>query len=186
ISGLNLLILPLAALLITILMPALASARGHARTAVSMDNMRRLCTAVIIYAAAHNSELPDPDNWKQQLEPYLNGDPDQVLRSPFEREAGCGFAMNRLLDGSLMSGSFRTRSKEVRYPSRTVLFFEVESDSSPAGGPELLPEEPLGPRGYVIGFVDGHVETVEREDLEDLEWAPDGKDVYEFEHKDED
>ena len=39
-----------------------------------------------------------------------------------------------------------------------------------AGGRELLPENPRVRRGYVIGFVDGHVDSVTPERLDELIW----------------
>ena len=41
-----------------------------------------------------------------------------------------------------------------------------------AGGRELLPENPRVRRGYVIGFLDGHVELVRPDRLDELIWTP--------------
>jgi hypothetical protein len=60
----------------------------------------------------------------------------------------------------------------IRRGHNIVLFFEAAYASPPAGGPELLPEEPRGPRGYVVAFVDCHVECVPPERLDELVWEP--------------
>ena len=61
---------------------------------------------------------------------------------------------------------------DVKAPALTVLFFEAAPGSPLAGGPELFPGSPRGPTGYIIGFVDGHVEAVVPEDIEALIWQP--------------
>ena len=44
-----------------------------------------------------------------------------------------------------------------------------------AGGSELLPEESAGKQGYVIGFLNGYVEAVPKDQLSDLIWIPQNK-----------
>jgi prepilin-type processing-associated H-X9-DG protein len=72
--------------------------------------------------------------------------------------------MNARLNGKKLS--------EIPNPARTVLLFEAGFGSVPAGGQELLPNKPRGIGGYVIGFVDGHVECVTPERLDELIWSP--------------
>ncbi|MCH8165765.1 MAG: hypothetical protein IH889_09170 [Planctomycetes bacterium] len=72
--------------------------------------------------------------------------------------------MNRLLDG--------LRYADVSDPERTVLFYEAQFGSPLAGGPELLPAQPRYQQGYVIMFVDGHVENVIPEAIDSLVWQP--------------
>ena len=89
---------------------------------------------------------------------------DDALTSPFAPDAGRAFAMNSALENR--------RLVEIGEEWRTVLLFECGFGSPPAGGRELLPETPRGRKGYVICFADGHVETVSREEVEDLIWEP--------------
>ena len=142
-----------------------------AEDAVHMSNMRQVCVAAVMYAD-DNGSLPDPDNWKEHLESYLSGHPDEVLDSPYEDVVGCGFAMNGLLVDSSEGQRVPIKMEKIVDPGKTVLFFEAENNSPPAGGRELLPEEPRGPKGYLIGFIDGHVENLQEDDLDDLRWAP--------------
>ena len=128
-----------------------------------MSNVKQLSIAAYsyAYAAERNAVFPAADTWPRDLAPYL-GDDDELLRSPHNPDAGRAYAMNAQLDG---------RSQDDgRHYSRTVLFFEAEFGSPPAGGPELLPAEPRGPGGYVIGFADGAVMLVPKHEVRDLIW----------------
>jgi len=140
------------ALLMAILMPALAQARDQGRTAVSLNNVKQLCLATLMYCDENEQKFPPCDNW-----------PD-ALKSYHVPGAARSYAMNAKLNGR--------RRTDISKPARTVLLFEARSGSPPAGGRELLPEKPYGLKGYVIGFVDGHVECVKPERLDDLIWEP--------------
>ena len=140
-------------------------------SAVSMNNARQLSNATSNYKLDHG-QLPDPDKWKEQLTEYLDGHPDEVLGSSYERKAGCGFAMNSLLVGSAEGWDIPLKFGQIANSTRTVLFFEARFDDSSVGGPELLPEEPRNRKGYVICFVDGQVKNVADDELGDLIWSP--------------
>jgi len=150
-------------LLMAILMPAFARARHQAMIAVAMNNAKQLCLAMIMYSDEHDGRFPPADNWPDMLAPYL-GHEEKILPSVFNPEAGRAWAMNAHLDG-------RQRS-DIDQPHRTVLVFEAAYGSPPSGGRELLPEEPRGHRGYVIGLLDGHVEIIPPERLDELAWKP--------------
>ena len=87
-----------------------------------------------------------------------------LSRLLFDPDAGRAFAINAQLD--------RREKLEIRPPDRTVLLFECRFRSPPGGGQELLPEQPRGPGGYVVGFLDGHVESVRPARLAELIWIP--------------
>jgi len=151
------------ALLMVILMPPLARARHQARSAVTMNHAKQLCLAMIMYCDDNDGRFPPADNWPDVLAPYL-GHEQKILCSPFNPEAGRAWAMNAHLSG-------RQRS-DIDQPHRMVLVFEARFGSPPSGGRELLPEEPRGHRGYVIGLLDSHVEIVPPERLDELVWEP--------------
>ena len=152
------------ALLMALLMPALAHTKHQARAVIQMSNARQLSLAFNIYCDENNGHFPPPDNWPEALAPYL-GDSETILRLPFNTEAGRAYAMNTQLNNR--------KRQEIKEPHRTVLVFEARFGSPPAGGPELLPEEPRGLGGrHVIGFVDGHVESVPPERVDELIWQP--------------
>jgi hypothetical protein len=150
------------ALLMAMLMPALVRARSHDRAAASANNVKQVCLAVILYSDDNEGLFPSGGNWAEALEPYLGGSENILISwDPFARRA---YAVNAKLDGR--------KRQEISKPHRTVLVFEARFRSPPSGGPELLPEKPPGRTGYVIGFVDGHVECIRPERLDELIWEP--------------
>lgn len=160
VSGVSLFIFPI---MLAAMLPALTRVKAVARDGLAKANARQLSLAVIIYCDDNDGRLPPADNWPDALAPYL-GSGSTVLNSPFDPEAGRAWAMNAGLDGRTMSS--------VRDKSRTVLLYEARFGSPTAGGPELLPEQPRGPGGYIIAFVDGHIESVGPERLDELIWDP--------------
>jgi hypothetical protein len=149
-------------LLMAILMPALAQARHQARIVVSMNNVKQLCLATLLYCDNNEQKFPPCDNWPDALKSYYHE--PKILSSPHAPDAGRSYAMNAGLNGQ--------RRTNISEPARTVLLFEARSGSPPAGGRELLQEKPYGLKGYIIGFVDGHAECVTPERLDELIWEP--------------
>ena len=149
-------------ILMALLMPALSRARTQARTVVLQSNAKQICLAMALYCEENEGSFPPADNWPDVLKPYIGN--EIILISPFAPEAGRTWAMNQHLDGRKLS--------DIKQPAETVFIFEARFNSPPAGGSELLPESPRGRRGYVIGFVDGHIECVPPERLDELIWAP--------------
>lgn len=160
VSGASLFIIPV---MLAVMLPALARVKGLARTQVVISSARQLSLAVVIYCDDNDGRFPPADNWPDALNPYL-GSGSTVLNSPFDPEAGRAWAMNAGLDGRTMNS--------VKDTARTVLLYEARFNSPTAGGPELLPEQPRGQKSYVIAFVDGHVESVRPERLDELIWDP--------------
>ena len=169
VSSLTLILVPVISLLVAIMLPAVNAARDLARQTVALSNMRQLSMATHMYAAEHDDRLPDPDNWLQQIKPYAGSDIDNLIRMPSSPKSGRAFAMNGWLVDDSGAGILQS---SLRYPSQTVLFFEAEDGSPLSGGPELLPGTPRGPTGYIIGFVDGHVEAVPAGNMDNLIWQP--------------
>lgn len=161
-SAIAIVLIPFMAILMALLMPALSSARTQARRTVSMMNAKHLCLAMNLYCDENDGRFPPAENWPVALNEYI-GD-KKILTSPFAPETGRAWAMNQHLDGRKIS--------DISQPAKTVLIFEVRFNSPPAGGRELLPERPRGPRGYIIAFVDGHIECVPPERFDELIWAP--------------
>ena len=162
VSGLGIVLLPiLLGMLAAILMPAISSARGAAYSAASANNVRQLCSVAQMYAATHDQQLPPADSWPQVFQEQM-GLPAGVMADPVGEEGGRAYAMNAALNGS------------IAYPDvgRTVLFFECKSGAPPAGGPDLLPDKPRHGGKYIIGFLDGHVESVAPEGVRRLLWQP--------------
>ncbi|MHC4544778.1 MAG: DUF4190 domain-containing protein [Planctomycetota bacterium] len=161
VSAICIVLVPFITLMMAILMPALTSARMQGRTTVSLTNAKQICFAMMIYCDENEGRFPPVDNWPAALAPYI-GD-GKILESPFAPNTGLAWTMNRHLDGRKL--------RDIKQPARTVLIFEAIIGSPPAGGRELT-YRPLGRRGYVIGFLDGHAELVPPERLDDLIWIP--------------
>ena len=142
------------------ILPALWRARTAARTAESMANARQIAIVIATYGEENDGRLPPADSWPDALEPYI-GKEREILSSPFNPDAGRAWAMNSNL-----------QTLDIPRADKTVLFFEAEFGSPPAGGPELLPQEPRWKEGYIIGFADYHAEYVPLERLDELIWEP--------------
>lgn len=172
-SAIGIVLIPIMAILMAILMPALVRARTQGMTAltgartqamnmVSMTYAKQICLAMAMYCQDNEGSFPPAENWTDALNEYI-GD-KKILTSPFAPEAGRAWAMNEHLEGWKLS--------DIKQPYQVVLVFEARLDSSPAGGLELLPEGTQERKCYVIGFVDGHIECVPPERLDELIWAP--------------
>jgi hypothetical protein len=144
------------------LTPALSQARTQGMKIVSMNNAKQICLAMAMYCDDNDGSFPPAENWPDVLKPYIGN--ERILTSPFAPEAGRAWAMNKNLDGRKL--------RDIKQPYRVVLIFEVEPGSPPTGGRELLPENPRTVRGYIIGFLDGHVDCVTPERLDELIWMP--------------
>lgn len=150
-------------LLLGIFLPSIGSPRQAAVNAMSMSSLRQVSVAASSYAIDYNDYLPRSGDWVDLLDAYVQ-DVDALVSLPKSPGQGRAYAMNRLLDG--------LRYVDVSDPARTVLFYEAQFGSPLAGGSELLPAQPRYGQGYVIMFVDGHVETVIPEALDSLAWQP--------------
>ena len=126
-----------------------------------------LCHATLAYAAENNDRFPPPDTWPQALKDAKVISDDSMLTDPRDPAAGRAIAMNAALAGK--------KASDLRQRSETVLFFECAPGAPPAGGAANLPPEPRDRAGYVIGFCDGHVEIVAKNDLGRLIWEPKGE-----------
>jgi prepilin-type processing-associated H-X9-DG protein len=134
---------------------------------IMQSRIALLCQATMGYAAENKDCFPPPDAWPQALKDARVLPDETLLFDPLNPQSGRVIAMNALLAGK--------KSSDLRQRSETVLFFECAPGAPPAGGTANLPPEPRDARGYVIGFCDGHVETVAKNDLGRLIWEPKGE-----------
>ena len=131
---------------------------------IMQSRIAMLCQATRGYAAENEDRFPPPDTWPQALKDARVLPDDTMLIDPWDPAAGRVIAMNALLAGK--------KSSDLRQRSKTVLFFECAPGAPPAGGAANLPTEPRDRAGYVIGFCDGHVETVPKQQVGRLTWDP--------------
>lgn len=134
---------------------------------IMQSHISLLCHATLAYVAGNEDRFPPPDTWPQALKDAKVISDDSVLTDPQDPAAGRVIAMNAALAGKKLS--------DLRQQGETVLFFECAPGAPPAGGAANLPPEPRDQAGYVIGFCDGHVETVPKDNLGRLIWEPKGE-----------
>jgi prepilin-type processing-associated H-X9-DG protein len=160
VSAISILMIPVIAMLIAILMPALFGAMDMAKGVASVSNLSLLTKGTQEYAAAHRQQFPPVENWDHTLleSGLISRD---VLTDPSDPPGTRSYAMNSALAGATTA-----------VKPGTVLFFECVPGSPPSGGKELLPPKPRHARGYVIGFCDGHVDSVPPEKVSQLIWNP--------------
>ena len=133
-EGLGVVAVGTAPLAAAVAMPALAQARSQARRTVSMSNIKQITMAMMMYSADHKGRLPE--NLKE-IDKYLGGSAAQVLRSPVAPE---GSEESYIYIPGL--------DPEHGRASQTMVVYEK---------PEHYNNE-----GTVAGFLDGHVEFVQK------------------------
>jgi hypothetical protein len=162
VSAISIVLIFFTAIMMVLLMPVLAGVRTQGKTVLSMNNAKQICMAINLYCEENDGRFPPADIWPAALAPYL-GDP-KILESSFAPHTGLAWAMNRHLNGRNI--------RDIKQPRRTVLIFEAPISGPTAGGRELLIRRPRRHRGHIIGFVDGHVELVRPEKMDQLIWIP--------------
>jgi prepilin-type processing-associated H-X9-DG protein len=161
--------IPVAAMLLAILMPSLAKVKQIAERTVCMTNMKQLSMSVMIYTEDYDGKFPTADQWSDLLEPYLGDTTNPFTSCPVETGEGFSYAFNQNLDG--------LTTADVGMD--VVLLFESQPGHNLTGGPELLitNRHPASNRdsfgGCNVAFVDGHIEFINAEDIENLKWKPD-------------
>lgn len=151
--------LPVMAVLMAILMPALTQVRMLAQKTVCSTNLSGLGKAMILYANDNYGEYPTPEKWCDLLIEYADV-PEKTFVCPAADDGGrCHYAVNAHIEGL---GN--------KAPPDMVLLFESRSGWNQTGGPELLSIEHHGEEGANILFVDGYVAFVPKEDIPDLIW----------------
>jgi len=142
---------------VAVLIPAWAAARMTVNLTVSMGNMNGLCKAALTYAENHDKKLPSAESFPQVLQI-----PEYMLKDPFLPSTARGYSMNAEFSNAVVTSP---------QAAKTVLFFECRADAPCAGGRTNLRALPGHRKGYVIGFLDGHVEVVAPRDVDGLVWS---------------
>lgn len=152
-------LLPMMALGMGILMPALARTRQIAFRMTCGTNLNALGNAMHMYAADYNGRFPTPSQWCDLLSRYAKIPPEQFRC----RGAGAGrshFAMNKAVEFLGTSA-----------PPDMVLLFETGPGWNQVGGPEMLTVENHQGDGCNVTFVDGHTEFVKTAGVPYLRWT---------------
>ncbi len=113
------------------------------------EQLRQLGRAIQMYAAAHGDLLPNPEQWVEQIKPYLAEGAD-VLHCPADKTAGVSYAMNRNLAG-------KKRSEIGNQPLTPLLFESSLHTANPTDTGESWPAPALHSGGNMVLYVDGNV-----------------------------
>jgi prepilin-type processing-associated H-X9-DG protein len=156
VSGLMFLLLPLMA---AMLLPALAKAKERAQTINCMNHMRQMNLALMMYATDHNNTLPPGNSWCDLIKPYTGGSTD-VFHCP--TEPGCPYTLNVNVANRKIS--------ELGSPNKVVLVFSSGDGWNKVGGRESAVPHKHERRKLMIGFADGHVESLPQDKVSALTW----------------
>jgi len=152
-------LVPVAACLMGMLMPALARVRQIAFRVVCGQNMSGLGRAMLIYANDYGDEFPTQTEWCDLLMKYADV-PREQFRCKGALEGPCNYAMNKNV--------WNFSRGDV--PPDMVVLFETHPGWNQVGGPEILTTDNHQGEGCNILFADNHVKFVKTEDLDKLKW----------------
>jgi competence protein ComGC len=147
--------LPVVAIFMAILMPALAKVRCEALTAVCLARQKQLGVDLQMYAADNNRQYPTADKWCDLLKPYYKD--ERTLICPSVEQEQRHYAINP--------------QAEPNSPSDVVLLFETKGGPNQSGGVELLTTDNHCKKGCNILFNDGSARFVPIEDIKNLRWT---------------
>ncbi len=154
-------LLPIVALLMGILMPALARTRQLAFRMSCDTNLSGLGRAMYIYADDHEGKFPASAQWCDLL--IENA---EVARESFRcrgvQEGPSNYAMNKY-----------AKELGTDSPPDMVLLFETHPGWNQVGEADILTTENHQGDGCNVLFVDGHVEFVKPAGLSRLRWTSD-------------
>lgn len=126
--------------------------------AKTRGDARQLAMDTIIYAYT-NTNLPAAVAWCDNLKSFGSSRTVPFLANSNQP---CGFAFNTNLSGMNIG----------KINPSTVLLFESDGGWNASGGPQQALQQSQHGRKIVVAFVDGHVETVGPERLDQLRWKP--------------
>lgn len=154
-------LLPIMAILMGILMPALARTRQLAFRMTCGTNLSGLGQAMLTYANDHEGKFPTSAQWCDLLIENT-GVARESFRCRGAPEGPCNYAMNRY-----------TEELGIDAPPDMVLLFETQPGWNQVGGASILTTENHANDGCNVLFVDGHVEFVRAADVDRLRWTSD-------------
>ncbi|MHC4545214.1 MAG: H-X9-DG-CTERM domain-containing protein [Planctomycetota bacterium] len=153
-------LVPVVACLMGMLMPALARTRQIAFRVVCGQNMHGLGKAMLIYTNNYDDKFPTQTKWCDLLIKYAEVPPEGFRCKGAPQQDRCNYAMNKNLENVDRRNA----------PPDMVLVFESSPGWNQSGGPELLTTDNHKDDGCYVLFVDGHVEFIEKQSLDELKW----------------
>jgi prepilin-type processing-associated H-X9-DG protein len=157
-------IVPALAMLAAIAFPAVSKAITSQQQIMCLNNEKQITLALFSCANESSGQLPQ-ENWMEVIKEKGLLQNENVLTCPSVMEQAGSYALNKNIK----------IIKEVKKPAKTVLIFESNLKGSGLGGPDdIVYRHKQGmTEGCNIGFVDGHIEFVARENMGTLYWFPD-------------
>jgi len=152
--------IPIIALLMGILMPAIGPSRTLAQRIVCGHNLSAIGKSMLVYAYDNDGEFPTPGKWCDLLIEQADATEKQFTCPAAEQKDTGSYAMNPAVE-----------KMGINSPADMVLIFESQPGWNQVGGPELLTIDNHQGEGVNILFVDGHVEFIAPEDVPDLLWS---------------
>ncbi len=153
-------LVPVVACLMGMLMPAISKAKENALQTVCIKNMLGLGKAMHSYANDYDDKFPTHTKWCDLLIKYEEVPPERFRCKGAPQQDGCNYAMNKNME-NVDRGS---ASPDM------VLVFESNPGWNQSGGPELLTTDNHRGDGCNVLFVDGHVEFIKKQNLDELNW----------------
>jgi len=153
-------LVPVVACLMGMLMPAISKAKEHALQTVCIQNMDGLGKAMHSYANDYDDKFPTQTKWCDLLIKYAEVPPERFRCKGAPQQDRCNYAMNK----NLGNVDRLSASPDM------VLVFESSPGWNQSGGPELLTTDNHRGDGCNVLFVDGHVEFIKKQNLDELNW----------------
>lgn len=154
-------VLPVVALAMGIMMPALARVRQVAFRMTCGQNMAAVGLFMSTYAEDHDGRFPASAQWCDTLMRDA-GLPADLLRCRGVKTGPCNYAMNPAVE-----------ALGTKAPPDMVLLFETAPGWNQVGDAAILTTDNHQQDGCNVFFVDGHVEFVKSEGLRYLRWTAD-------------
>ena len=155
--------IPIIAMLLAIMMPALAKTKMIAQRVVCSTNMQGLSTAMIVYMNDYDDKYPTPEQWCDLLMQEADVSP-KSFQCPLDPEGAFSYAINENL--------YKIEYNKLP-PHQMVAIFEASLGRNGVGGSDdLVMRHDQNQRGGCnIAFADGHVEFVTEDRIGDLQWT---------------
>lgn len=151
-------LVPVAAILMGMMMPALARIRQVAFRVDCGANMSSLGRAMLMYANDYDS-FPTSTKWCDLLMKYTEV-PPEGFRCQGAHEGRCNYAINKNLENFVGESA----------PPDMVALFETHPGWNQVGGPEMLTTDNHQGEGCNVVFVDCSVRFIKTRDLNKLKW----------------
>lgn len=171
-----LVVIAIIAILAAILFPVFAKARGKARQASCLSNIKQISMALMQYAQDYDEKYPTTGSqWWFPLMPYVQN--DQVFRTPAysdDTTALSDYILNGLIAHGLSLGSFDRPAEQIAvavrrpgsaalgyhpWPNDFVSWDNIDAYVNSSGASWFVQRigSDIHNEGSNYGFVDGHV-----------------------------